>query len=205
MRIGLDVDGVMYQFQKTACYMLNSIKGYNLDVENWTHWNWPKDHVSKEDWNWLWNTGVRLGLFRYGHLYKGTIEAVRKLADCGFENVIITSRPRHAVQDTLDWISYLRLPFREVHILSDGELKSTVKCDLYVDDKPENILDFLENTTGKPLLWTRPWNANYERWRPGIDYFANDDRAHRVESWEEVLSIAGQLYGQRLGETRIVR
>ena len=180
MRIGLDVDGVMYHFQKTACYMLNKEFGYSLSPEAWSHWNWPKDIVDKKHWQWLWGTGVKNGLFRYGHLYKGTIEAVRDLSNRG-DVVIITSRPRHAVQDTLDWISYINLPIREVHILSDGEPKSSVRhCDFYVDDKPENIEDYYKNTNGHPMLWRRSWNSTYGT-DPELYPF------YIVNSWEEVI------------------
>src|SRR6267378_316229 len=79
-RFGIDVDGVMYHFQKTALYMLNTMKGYNLKLEDWRYWNQPKDAVKNNDWQWLWTGGVKDGLFRYGHLYKGTIEAMRALA-----------------------------------------------------------------------------------------------------------------------------
>ena len=185
MQVGLDVDGVMYQFQKTALYMLNSMKGYDLKLEDWDRWNWPKEVVANNDWQWLWTGGVKDGLFRYGHLYKGTIEGVRALAGIG-DVVIITSRPSNAIQDTLDWISYLKLPFTETHILSAGKPKSQVKCDIYVDDKPENIDDFLANTAGHPLLWDRPWNQ-------GVNPSYRIAPYDRVSSWAEVLAVAREL------------
>jgi len=179
LRIGLDVDGVLYQFQKTALYMLNSMKGYDLKLEDWTYWNQPKDVVKNNDWQWLWTGGVKLGLFRYGHLYKGAIEGVRALNEIG-DVIIITHRPRHAITDTLDWVAYLKLPITEVHVLSDGQPKSGVKADVYVDDKADNIADYLANTDGLPLLWSRFWNADAG--------FAE----RRVESWAEVIEIARQ-------------
>jgi uncharacterized HAD superfamily protein len=174
----------MYHFQKTAVYMLNTMKGYDLKVEDWAYWNWPKDRVKNNDWQWLWTGGVKDGLFRYGHLYKGTIEGVRELAKLG-DVIIITSRPSNAVGDTLDWLAYLNLPFREIHILSGGEEKSSVRaCDLYVDDKPENILDYKVNTPGLSLLWTRPWNVQVQ-----------DEDYTRVSSWAEVIEYADRLKG----------
>jgi len=187
MRFGIDVDGVLYHFQKTACYMLNSMKGYNLNYEDWTYWNWPKDVVSKKDWNWLWDEGVKLGLFRYGHLYKGAIEGLRALSKLG-DIVIITHRPRSASKDTLDWLAYLNLPISEVHLMTEGQPKSQVKCDLYVDDKPENIEDFISNTAGEPLLWRRPWNSTFE---PGeYPLFGV------VNEWKEVVDIATYVSGR---------
>src|SRR5258706_15952527 len=102
----------MYRWDKTARYMLRTERGYDRDQlgRPSRYWNEIKDIVDKEDWQWLWGTGVKMGLFRYGHLFTGTIEAVRArsaLGDC----VVMTHRPRSAVQDTLDWLPYNKLPF----------------------------------------------------------------------------------------------
>jgi 5'(3')-deoxyribonucleotidase len=166
--------------------MLNSMKGYDLKVEDWSFWNWPKTVVKNNDWQWLWSEGVRSGLFRYGHLYKGSIEGIRALNKIG-DVIIITHRPRNAVQDTLDWLAYQRLPFMEVNLLTNGEPKSSVPhCDLYVDDKPENIVDFLTNVPeATSLLWTRPWNAE----KSAAEF-------ERVTSWEEVFDQAAAIRNQ---------
>lgn len=181
----------MYHFQKTALYMLNTMKGYDLKLEDWRYWNQPKDVVKNNDWQWLWSAGVKDGLFRYGHLYKGTIEAIRSLNVLG-DVVIITHRPRHARLDTYDWLAYQRLPISEVHVLSDGQPKSIVpECDLYVDDKPENIEDFDHNTNGLALLWTRPWNEDSI-----IETYSM--RARRVQTWQDVIDYAQQVVAERI-------
>lgn len=170
MRIGLDIDGVMYKWDKTARYMLREVLpnspykygkygDWNLDQES-TSWNSIQNRVLKEHWDWLWTEGVRLGLFRYGHLYPGTIQAVRELATLG-EVVAITHRPKQAVNDTLDWLSFQRLPLSGVHLLSNGESKSGVECDVYLDDKTENVVDLFENTDAMVALMRRPWNENF--------------------------------------------
>lgn len=168
MKIGLDIDGVMYMWQKTACYMIrevlpNSPYKHRKDLceENWSGWNWLKDQVAPEHWDWLWTEGVRLGLFRYGHLYPGTIQAVRRLAEIG-DVMLITHRPKQAVNDTLAWLGFLDLPLAGLHILVNQEPKSSVKpeCDMYVDDKPENITDLSRHTSGLAYLMRRPWNMH---------------------------------------------
>src|SRR5688572_21456774 len=159
MRIGLDLDGVVYNWDKTARYMLRTMRGYpkhdprcgedeefDLVIKPRKgaypeypcsgcaplaypakHWDYIKDNVKPEDEDWLWRDGVKLGLFRYGHLYSGAIEGVRELATIG-DIVVITKRPKSAVQDTLDWLSYLKLPFAEIHMLHEpGAKKSAVK------------------------------------------------------------------------------
>lgn len=180
MRIGLDIDGVMYQWERTARYMLRNVLPNSpykevLQQES-TDWNWIKEQVSKKDWDWLWEKGIKLGLFRHGHLYPGTIEAVRELANIG-DVIAVTSRPKRVAADTFAWIAYQKLPIVGLHILSSKEPKSTVRpmFDVFLDDKPENVYDLNDNTTCKAFLMRRSWNTSYV--------------APEVVSWEEFIGI----------------
>lgn len=195
MRIGLDIDGVMYQWDRTANYMLrdvlpNSPYGRDvLDGESPT-WNFIQEHISKEHWDWLWTEGVRLGLFRHGHLYPGTIQAVRELATLG-EVIIITHRPKQAVKDTLAWLTYQDLPLSGVHLLTNGEQKSQVRpeCDIYLDDKVENCEDYIENTEGRVVLMGRPWNGACS-WK---NLVVSGKRFNAVTSWQQFIKIVREL------------
>lgn len=167
-RIGVDIDGVLYHWDRTARYMLLHVlpdSPYTRDGpigQISTHWDYIAEHVTKEHWNWLWTEGVRLGLFRHGHLYAGAIQFVRKLAELG-DVVIITHRPKQAVNDTLEWLAFQRLPLAGAHLLTNQEPKSSVhpQCDFYIDDKVENCVDLHNNTRGAVALMDRPWNQYY--------------------------------------------
>lgn len=111
----LDVDGVLYHFERTARYLLRTVKGYDNLSEPSGSWDHIRERVSQKDWNWLWNHGVKLGLFRHGHLFTGAIEGVKALAEMG-DVVIITHRPKSAVQDTLDWLAYNRFQIGRAHV-----------------------------------------------------------------------------------------
>lgn len=177
MRIGIDIDGVMYQWSKTARYMLRQVlpnspytKDGPMGTES-THWGYIPDHVSKEHWDWLWKEGVQLGLFRHGHMYPGTIQAIRRLAKVG-EIIVITHRPKQAVTDTMAWLSFQQLPLSGIHVLTNQEPKSTVVpyCDFYIDDKPENCVDLCH--VGMAYLMDREWNQH-------------SDFPFRVRSWTD--------------------
>ena len=198
IRIGVDIDGVMYKWIKTAHYMLRDVmpdspykgkkNGLLAGHENQvTHFNWTKENVAPEHWRWLWDEGVKLGLFRYGHLYPGTIVAMRELAEIG-ELVIITHRPVSAVSDTLAWLSFLDLPFAGVHILTNQEPKSSVhpQCDIYIDDKPENVEDLAVHTHAEMVVMPdRPWNQHFKEPSP---FCGSEVRV--VYSWQEFIDLA---------------
>lgn len=190
VRIGVDIDGVMYQWSKTARYMLREIlpdspytKAGPMGQEA-TSWDYISSNVAPKHWKWLWVEGVRLGLFRYGHLYPGTIKAIRELAELG-EVIVITHRPQQAVNDTLAWLSYQNLPLAGVHILTDQAPKSTVRpqCDAYIDDKMENCHDLAKNTNARLVaLMDRTWNQT------------DEGRAvTRVRSWREFINLVEKL------------
>lgn len=159
MRIGLDLDGVCYNYSATACYLLNHYKGYGLDWTETNSWDWLQEQVKNNDWQWLWSEGVRKGLFRYGSLVKGAAEGVKELSDIG-DICVITSRPNSAVTDTLEWLAFMRFPVKEFHIMSKGESKATVKPDIAIDDKIENILDY-NNSQIDTILFDQKYNWNY--------------------------------------------
>lgn len=190
MRIGLDIDGVMYKWDKTARYMLRDVlpdSPYKTLLQQESQgWDWIKDNVAPEHWAWLWDEGIRLGLFRYGHLYPGTIQAVRRLSEIG-DVVLITHRPKASVTDTLAWLGLLNLPLAGVHLLTNQEPKSLVEpqCDLYLDDKPNNVYDLRAFTHARLVcLMRRPWNVNCAPLTDGMAIVSN---------WKEFVEIAERM------------
>lgn len=194
LRVGVDIDGVIYKWGKTVLYMMRDVlreeapelwaqkphtkDGPLGDESKITHWDYIQENVTHAQWKWLWTEGVRLGLFRYGHLYSGSIQAIRRLSEIGDVH-LITHRPPQAVGDTLAWLAFQSLPIKGVTLLTNQEPKSGVKpeCDVYIDDKPENCFDLSKNTRAKLVaLMDQPWNAHARVW-PVI----------RVHGWAEFI------------------
>lgn len=160
-RIGVDLDGVVYKWSDTARYLLKW--KFGLEIGESLHWDYIVERCTDQQWKWLWEAdedgGIGRGLFRHGHCYKGSFEALKELDQLG-DIVIITHRPKTALTDTLDWLSFQQVPASTVHVMYREEAKSSVKpeCGIYVDDKASNVIDLHENTGGKVVLWNRPWN-----------------------------------------------
>lgn len=187
MRIGIDIDGVCYQWTKTARYMLREVlpnSPYPKDGplgQECTEWDYIKHNISREHNRWLWNEGIRLGLFRHGHLFPGTIKALRKLATMG-RLVAITQRPERAAEDTYAWINFHRLPFQEVHILQGESKTGVARCDAYIDDKPENCMELAQAfPKAKIVIPDRPWN----QW-----FYAQGMGVTRIREWDEFIALA---------------
>lgn len=183
MRIGLDLDGVCYDWDRTVRYLLRERlpdspykdRAHPVNQPS-THWDYLEGHLAPEHWRWIWKDGVAQGLFRHGHIIKGAVEGMRDLLADGHDLVVVTSRPKQAINDTLQWIAFLGIPFSGVHIISDGSPKSQVKCDVYVDDRDKNVEDLARNTNAKLVaLYSQTWNASYTAAPPVV----------RVANWGE--------------------
>lgn len=174
LRIMVDLDGVCYDWDSTARFLLNHHFGYVFGPETLS-WYFLRDAVAPEHWAWLWSEGVSLGLFRHGHLYRGTAEALDNLAGLG-RLVVVTHRPESATRDTLAWIAYHELPVSEIHLLTSETPKSRVQpwCDVCVDDSPTVVEDLAAHTPSLVLVWDRPWNQGVTS-------------GERVYSWLDVI------------------
>lgn len=163
MRIGLDLDGVIYQFDKTAQYMIAKHRGLRLrEHQDWDHTQYWRG-VDRAEWDWLWKEEQTDALFRHGHLYRGSIEFVQDLNELG-QIVIVTKRPITADAVTHEWLSF-HFPsvYRdlEVHILQAGS-KSEVEVDVLIDDLDRNTAG--AKALGRyAILMDRPWNTRASR------------------------------------------
>ncbi len=185
-RIALDLDGCVYNYSATAVYLLNHYRGYSLNWEETNSWDWLEKQIKISDWDWLWCSGLRQGLFRYGSLIKGAAEGVKELAKMG-KIVVVTSRPANAVQDTLDWLSFMKFPVVELHMLEHGEDKSKVKPDIAIDDNPTQLMNY--NKAGIPtIIFDQLYNKDIELPLP-------DNYTFRATSWNEVVHAARGILG----------
>lgn len=181
MRIGLDLDGAIYQFDKTAHYMMAMKLGYRLRENMPWYVNEYWRGVDKDVWDWLWQDEQVDPLFRHGHLYRGAIEFVYELATLG-EVSVITTRPESARKVTNEWLKFhwgepnKPWPFRDVHLIHEGP-KSVVPVDIMIDDRTKVLAQFEPPVTR--ILIDRPHNK-LEAWQSGID---------RAYSYEGVLKI----------------
>lgn len=187
-RIALDLDGVCYNYSATACFLLNHYKGYNLDWTLTNDWDWLLKQISKEDWKWLWDGGVKEGLFRYGSIIKGAAEGVKELAKMG-KIVVVTSRPTNAIQDTLDWLAFMKIPVAELHIMSHGQNKAVVKPDVAIDDGPHNIKDYLDAGI-ETIVFKQPYNEMYHT---GFD---DSTSMYVADGWGDVVTGVEYVFGK---------
>lgn len=161
MRLGIDLDGVVANFTQGWMDFYNREFGTSLVFEDSQHWGDLVDltHFEDIDEFWQWSSDLD-GHSIFWHLepFPGAVEATRSLVDDGHQIVIVTTKPRFAIDDTHYWVERHRIPAAEMHIL-EGNDKWTIECDVYLDDGPHVLPGLLEHRPDKTVCrYVRPWN-----------------------------------------------
>lgn len=162
MRLGIDLDGVVADFNAGWMSRYNTENGTNLTTDLVDHWDAMVDLTTfpsdKEFWEWARNEDSP-GLFRHLPLFPEALPALNRLA-LDHEIVIITTKPRWATHETYAWLADNKIPTKEVHIT---RRKWKVDCDIYLDDGPHNLERLVvEKPDRITCRFVRPWNATVE-------------------------------------------
>lgn len=175
--LGVDVDGVCADYERGLRRFLSAERG--VDPESLP----PAAHWSLVDSGWFdtepeyssaHDRAVQAGMFAHLPVITDAAQTLSKLSDDGVRIRIITHRllrpgfHRRVVADTVGWLEDSHIPFWDLCFVSD---KTTVGCDLLIDDGPHNLLAL--SAAGRPVLI---FDHLYNRHVPGP----------RVHSWAEV-------------------
>jgi 5'(3')-deoxyribonucleotidase len=183
MRLGIDLDGVVADFNTGWITRYNSDFGTDVAFDAVTSWDAIPSlthfrHMG-EFWRWAQDHDGHT-LFRHLETYAGAVEALWTLAKKRHAVVILTTKPPWAIHDTFEWIAEHRLPTREVHIL---DRKWEVDCDLYLEDAPHNLAELVRNRPDRMVArFVRPWNQPVEG---AVD----------VEDWESIVKLVDSVGG----------
>ncbi|MDX1690677.1 MAG: hypothetical protein R3290_06620 [Acidimicrobiia bacterium] len=159
MRLGIDLDGVVADFNAGWIDRYNAEFRSDVAHDAVRHWNAIPGLTHFEDMEafWTWARGDESGsLFRHLETYPDAVPALERLDGAGHDVVIITTKPRWAIHDTFAWLAEHRIPTEEVHITWD---KHRVPCDVYLDDAP-HVIERIHRNRPESLVcrFVRPWN-----------------------------------------------
>lgn len=173
MRVGFDMDGVLYDF-RAAHSRFEIDRGNALcTVENcdpgWDYFaGWGMDF---DAWMESYTQGVEAGvLLRYGDPLPGAVWATQRLAELGHTVHLVTDRsvgitPGISSRHTAAWLADHGFVFHSLTFSAD---KTVVPVDVFIEDRLKNA-DAL-NAAGTPCyLINRTWNGPADDDRLRVD------------------------------------
>lgn len=168
MRVGFDLDGVLYDFGGSVRRYLDYIgrpygfKGGEPEPHTWNFFKYWK--MTTAEFVQLCHDGVDAGFIFQGPVRQGAIEAMKAVKDAGHTVVIITDRqfgttPEKSHLATRQWLEFHEFPYDELHFSAN---KTIAPTDIFVEDKLENY-DAITAAGTPCVLITRPWNARKDK------------------------------------------
>ncbi len=160
LRLGIDLDGVVADFNAGWTALHNSEFGGALTSDMVTMWDGLHQLGGFDDmdafWAWARGNERRPSIFRHLELLPGALDTLHRLDAEGHQIVIVSTKPDWAVHETLHWLADNALPTREVHLTFS---KYEVDCDIYLDDAPPVLPELVEHHPDALVCrFVRPWN-----------------------------------------------
>ena len=155
MRIGVDIDGVVLEFQARWAELYaeyfdrfvpyEALRSYDALLTE-THF---EDMVEFNDWF------SRAGGWRDMPWIPGSRGGLDALVAGGHGITLVTARPRCAEFETKGWWHKLPLDC----LLAFTDQKHEVDCDLYIDDT-KHVIESLVANGKKAVIFDQPWNRS---------------------------------------------
>jgi 5'(3')-deoxyribonucleotidase len=160
LRLGIDLDGVVADFNAGWTALHNAEFGGELTADMVTMWDGLYELGGFDDmdafWAWARGNEHRPSIFRHLDLLPGAIETLRRLDAEDHQIVIVSTKPDWAIHETMHWLADHEIPTREVHLTFTKHL---VDCDIYLDDAPGVLPDLVEHHPDALVCrFVRPWN-----------------------------------------------
>lgn len=172
MRIGVDLDGVLYDFVgdfRNWLIMEHDREAHHLPpAESWNFW---KDQwgLTLDEFLGICGESVDAGyMFRVGDPHPDSIEYMHRLREDGHSLHIITARNfgSKSIQNTEWWLNEHDVPHDSLSFSKD---KTIMALDTMIDDHAENFIQ-LEQAGIRAYLLDRLWNQYHETDRRVYDW-----------------------------------
>jgi hypothetical protein len=166
MRVGIDLDGVLFNFSESLYRYLKDVhpdKAPRYYTEDGMRWNFFEDWgLSLAEFLEHCNAAADARYLFAGPTRPWAKDALEYLAVRGHSLHIVTDRrfgttPKVSEDITREWLYQHGIPYDSLTFSAD---KTVVPTDVFIEDKPANY-DALWHAGTKCYMVTRPWNQDH--------------------------------------------
>lgn len=183
-KIGIDIDGVLSMSNEILVDKINKLKNSSISIEDiHDYWYTNISHIiSLVEINKLWDEIHLTNALHEAEIISGSLEAMESFYNKGYNMEIVTHRQKEFEKDVNLWLEKKSIVRQHNVCFCKGKKSEYGAWDYFIDDSPDNLEDLVSSNKvfKKALLFTQPYNKNYE---------INHEKIQRVYNWEEVISI----------------
>lgn len=168
MKIGIDIDDVLFPFVTVFLNYLKQNKGITSNINNIVDWDIHKFlKISKSTFSTYINEFYNSSEFSNIKPYQNTDKVINSLYNKN-KLIAVTSRPNHLYNDTEKLLStYFPNKFSNlIHTKNKGKVAKRLNLYCHIDDRYYNILSTLPYVKVGYLI-KQPWNK-FKRHNPKI-------------------------------------
>lgn len=182
MRIGIDIDGVLFPFDTVARQVLaRQFPGHRVPQQPSKAWSSLKGEVAPELWRWLWSPRGQVTVFSQSkRRYPDAAQVVRELLTNSDHEVHFVTHRDPAITGTYTSRFLAKhfdgLRWAGLHMLGQQATmtkRHLARWDVFVDDKPETVFEFLTHTDTEVFAPRRPWNESELEDTVGLTVYDN--------------------------------
>ncbi len=190
MRIGVDIDEVLYPFLRRFLIFYHARTGKEFEMEDFSSYKiWETLGNTKENTLQMFNELFNLDFFYTAHPIDGAQKAINLLSENN-TLVAITARPQTIFNETSNWVrKYFGNSIKEIICTNEFHFSSAKKkadfcveegIEVLLEDNPLYAFECAERGI-KIILFDKPWN------HISIHSYLLHRNITRVRSWNDVL------------------
>jgi uncharacterized HAD superfamily protein len=179
MRIGVDIDGVIFYFIKSFLPVVREEYGLELEENDFfTHDLFQVLGVPKEKASEL----IRKAILRDPVLIPKARESLSYLSQ-NHEIIILTARYPDLFEITKRQLAEKGIPYDQIFCLSEGNKhQSNLDLDVVIEDNFEDAIGWI-GKAGLVIVFDHPWNRSLNV----------EGLFKRVKSWEDIVRVIDEM------------
>jgi len=146
--VGVDLDGVVFDFVTDFVKFYNARLGYTDhpdDVVKWDWWECPNLRITKDEFNMVLNEYTRLRMWRDTPIYSDVKSNLCSISLQGVDVIYITCRPKESRRSTVKSILSNGLPFDGIEFVDHTEKAEYAvfrNMSAVIEDKVETVISY---------------------------------------------------------------